>query len=110
MAENQRERAGGPMAIARDAECAAGTHSRIGSDRDPGTPDGEQKLLFHERAFWLYLTGHRLGDMRRLMRSTAEVPTRSTRSALPSTVLPYGSTATSTFRRTRPTTRTSTDA
>ena len=25
-------------------------------------------LLFAERAFWLYATGHRLGDMRRLMR------------------------------------------
>jgi hypothetical protein len=24
-------------------------------------------ILFHERAFWLYLTGHRLGDMRRLV-------------------------------------------
>jgi hypothetical protein len=25
-------------------------------------------LLFLERAFWLYATGHRLGDMRRLIR------------------------------------------
>jgi hypothetical protein len=24
-------------------------------------------ILFHERAFWLYLTGHRLGDLRRLI-------------------------------------------
>ena len=38
---------------------------------DPGTPDGRLRLLFHERAFWLYLTNHRLGDMRRLIRSTA---------------------------------------
>ncbi len=35
---------------------------------DPGTPDGRVNLLFHERAFWMYLTGHRLGDMRRLIR------------------------------------------
>jgi hypothetical protein len=25
-------------------------------------------LLFRERAFWMYGTGHRLGDMRRLLR------------------------------------------
>jgi hypothetical protein len=25
-------------------------------------------LLFRERAFWLFLTGHRLGDLRRLVR------------------------------------------
>lgn len=38
---------------------------------DPGTPEARLRLLFHERAFWLYLTNHRLGDMRRLVRSTA---------------------------------------
>ena len=35
---------------------------------DPGTADGRVNLLFHERAYWLFLTGHRLGDMRRLIR------------------------------------------
>lgn len=35
---------------------------------DPGTFDGRRDLLFRERAFWLYSTGHRLGDMRRLIR------------------------------------------
>jgi hypothetical protein len=35
---------------------------------DPGTPDGRVDLLFRERAFWMYLTAHRLGDMRRLIR------------------------------------------
>ena len=24
--------------------------------------------VFHERAFWMYLTGHRVGDLRRLIR------------------------------------------
>jgi hypothetical protein len=38
---------------------------------DPGTPDARLRLLFHERGFWLYLTNHRLADMRRLVRSTA---------------------------------------
>ena len=32
---------------------------------DPGTPAGRVDLLFRERGFWLYLTGHRLGDLRR---------------------------------------------
>ncbi|HEV8265814.1 MAG TPA: hypothetical protein VGQ06_12775 [Gemmatimonadales bacterium] len=35
---------------------------------DPGTPTARQDLLFRERAFWMYLSGHRLGDLRRLMR------------------------------------------
>jgi tetratricopeptide (TPR) repeat protein len=35
---------------------------------DPGTADGRVDLLFRERAFWLYLTGHRQGDLRRLVR------------------------------------------
>ena len=35
---------------------------------DPGTENGRVDLLFRERAFWLYLTGHRQGDMRRLVR------------------------------------------
>ena len=38
---------------------------------DPGTATGRQQLLFRERAFWLYVTNHRLGDMRRLVRSAA---------------------------------------
>lgn len=35
---------------------------------DPVTPEGRVDLLFRERAFWLFATGHRLGDMRRLIR------------------------------------------
>ena len=35
---------------------------------DPGNAVGRENLMFRERAFWLYLTGHRLGDLRRLMR------------------------------------------
>jgi hypothetical protein len=35
---------------------------------DPGTADGRVDLMFRERAFWLFSTGHRLGDMRRLIR------------------------------------------
>lgn len=35
---------------------------------DPVTPDGRIDQLFKERAYWLWLTAHRLSDMRRLMR------------------------------------------
>ena len=32
------------------------------------TPDAQRDQLFKERAYWLYLTSHRLGDLRRLVR------------------------------------------
>lgn len=35
---------------------------------DPGSFDARVNLLFRERAFWLYGTGHRMGDLRRLLR------------------------------------------
>jgi starch-binding outer membrane protein, SusD/RagB family len=35
---------------------------------DPGTPAGRIDLIMRERAFWMFGTGHRLGDMRRLIR------------------------------------------
>jgi hypothetical protein len=34
----------------------------------PGSQTEAEDLLFSERAFWLFATGHRLGDMRRLVR------------------------------------------
>jgi hypothetical protein len=41
---------------------------------DPGTPDARVDLLFRERAFWLYLTGQRQGDLRRLVRQYGRTP------------------------------------
>lgn len=35
---------------------------------DPGSATARQDLLFRERAFWMYLTAHRMGDLRRLVR------------------------------------------
>jgi hypothetical protein len=35
---------------------------------DPGTPNARVDLMFRERAFWMYMTGHRLGDLRRMIR------------------------------------------
>jgi len=41
---------------------------------DPGTAPARVDLLYHERAFWLYLTGRRLGDLRRLIRNYGRDP------------------------------------
>lgn len=41
---------------------------------DPGTATAREDLLFRERAFWLYLTGHRMGDLRRLVRQYDRAP------------------------------------
>lgn len=46
---------------------------------DPGTPAARVDLLFSERAFWFYLTAHRLGDLRRMVRQYA----RSAESVFP---------------------------
>jgi starch-binding outer membrane protein, SusD/RagB family len=40
----------------------------------PGNFDAATDLLFTERAFWLFATGHRLGDMRRLIRQYGRDP------------------------------------
>lgn len=36
--------------------------------KDPGTSDARIDLMFEERAYWLYLTGQRLPDLRRMVR------------------------------------------
>jgi hypothetical protein len=47
-------------------------------DLAPLTPPGDltsgTDLLFRERAFWLFATGHRLGDLRRLIRQYGRDP------------------------------------
>jgi hypothetical protein len=35
---------------------------------DPGTDVARVNLVFRERAFWMFSTGHRVGDMRRLIK------------------------------------------
>jgi hypothetical protein len=51
---------------------------------DPGATDARVDLLFKERAYALFLTGHRLGDLRRLVRQYG----RTAASVFP--VGPYG--------------------
>jgi hypothetical protein len=42
--------------------------------RDPGTDSARVALLFTERAYWLFLTGERQGDLRRLVRNYGRDP------------------------------------
>jgi len=41
---------------------------------DPGTVTAQIDTLYSERAFWLYLTGRRLGDLRRLIKNYGRDP------------------------------------
>jgi len=52
----------------------ATTTPPLGALADPGTPAAREDLLFKERAYWLWLTAHRLGDMRRLVRQYGRAP------------------------------------
>ncbi len=48
---------------------SADTHvAGLGPLPDPGTPSARVDLMFRERAFWMFFTGHRVGDLRRLIR------------------------------------------
>lgn len=55
---------------------------------DPGTDSARVDLLYHERAFWMYLTGRRLGDLRRLVRNYGRDP----ESVFPTGPYPLGGT------------------
>jgi hypothetical protein len=55
---------------------------------DPGTPAARIDLLFSERAFWMFGTGHRLGDLRRLIAQYG----RSASSVFPVGAYPIGGT------------------
>lgn len=54
----------------------------------PATPAGREDLLFSERGQWLYLTDHRLGDMRRFTRAVSD----GGYGRDPETVFPIGAT------------------
>ncbi len=41
---------------------------------DPNTPNTRVDLMFRERAFWMFGTDHRLGDLRRLIRQYGRAP------------------------------------
>ncbi len=47
---------------------ARATRNDLAPLADPGDAAGRENLTFSERAFWMFGTGHRLGDLRRLIR------------------------------------------
>lgn len=47
---------------------ARATVPALGNLSDPVTAAARVDLTFRERAFWMFLTGHRIGDLRRLVR------------------------------------------
>ncbi len=58
-----------PVPVDTNYRPVAGTKLDSLPDPGPSTNDALRvDLMFRERAFWMYGTGHRLGDMRRLMR------------------------------------------
>jgi len=46
----------------------------LGALVDPGTRDGRIDQVYSERAFWLFMTGRRLGDLRRLIKNYGRDP------------------------------------
>jgi hypothetical protein len=47
---------------------ARATVTGLAALSDPGTPAARVDLTFRERAIWMFMTGHRVGDLRRLIR------------------------------------------
>lgn len=60
--------AGDPTTWLNKLNEARATLAGLAPLTDPGTADGRVDLMFRERAFWMFGTAHRLGDMRRLVR------------------------------------------
>lgn len=58
------------LAILNDARATIGLDPLT----DPGTANARVNLLFKERAFWFYLGGTRLSDLRRLVRQYNRLP------------------------------------
>jgi starch-binding outer membrane protein, SusD/RagB family len=55
------------LAKLNDARTNGGV-SGLAALTDPGSADARVNLLFRERGFWMFSTGHRVGDLRRLVR------------------------------------------
>jgi hypothetical protein len=68
-----------PLQITAPSPTATGTHPGwttpvMPALADPGTQAGRVALLFREKAFWQFGRGHRLGDLRRLIRDYGRAP------------------------------------
>jgi hypothetical protein len=68
-----------PLQLTAPSPTATGTHPGwttpvMAPLTDPGTQAGRVALLFREKAFWQFGRGHRLGDLRRLIRDYGRAP------------------------------------
>jgi hypothetical protein len=68
-----------PLQLTAPSPTATGTHPGwttpvMPALTDPGTQAGRVALLFREKAFWQFGRGHRLGDLRRLIRDYGRAP------------------------------------
>jgi hypothetical protein len=63
-----QQAAGDPTAAVATLNAARATVAGLAPLTDPGNTATEIDQIFRERAFWLFSTGHRLGDLRRLIR------------------------------------------
>lgn len=73
-AENQLANNDPNWLVTLNAARASFTGGTLAPLVDPGTADGRVNLVFRERAFWMYMTAHRLGDLRRLVRQYKRNP------------------------------------
>jgi len=74
------------LAILNQLRATAITPAMSSISNPPATHDAQVDLLYRERAFWLYLTGRRLGDLRRLIRNYGRMP----ESVFPTGAYPLG--------------------
>lgn len=77
-----------PIQITAPSPTATGTHPGwttpvMPALADPGTQRGREDLLFREMAFWQFGRGHRLGDLRRLIRDYGRLPDGSDAGGFP---------------------------
>ncbi|HXC24486.1 MAG TPA: hypothetical protein VNU46_01125 [Gemmatimonadaceae bacterium] len=52
----------------RETAMVPGQMAALSDTTDPGTDTARVSLTFQERAYWLFVSGHRVGDLRRLLR------------------------------------------
>ena len=69
-----QQAAGSPSTAVATLNTARATVTGLAPLTDPGTATAELDQIFRERAFWLFSTGHRLGDLRRLIRQYGRAP------------------------------------
>ena len=73
----KRFRLEAPPSLPKAATCeqrARATLTGLTPLTDPGSTNARIDLLFRERAFWMYFTSHRVGDLRRLVRQYGRAP------------------------------------